>query len=292
MIKKLKRLLILVIFVLLFILYFINSNYIIENIINYTILFLTKLAPASFLFFTFSSLFLELHLLDYLSKLFKINTNTYLLLLSSLSGFPSGAKYTKELYNLNYFEQKEANNALLYTHFPNPLFIFSSISTLLNNSSLPLKLYLSIILSNLLLFITFKGKNKKEERIIINNKSFSSILTSNLNNTFHILLIIYGTSLFFYLIPTIITKYISFNSNIYIIMNGLFDLTKGIFSTSIISNNILRSYYILLFLSFGSISIHMQTSTILEDTNLSYLSFLKGRILGTIISIIIFTILI
>ena len=146
MIKKLKRLLLLVIFILLFILYFINSTYIINNTINYTILFLTKLAPQSFLFFLLSSLILEYHLLYYLSKYFKLNTtSTYLLIISSLSGFPSGAKNTKELYNLGYINKKDANKGLFYTHFPNPLFIFSSVSHLLNNNYLSLKIYIYLI---------------------------------------------------------------------------------------------------------------------------------------------------
>ena len=59
-----------------------------------------------------------------------------------------------------------------------------------------------------------------------------------------------------------------------------------------IPNNFLRAYYLLAFISLGSISIHTQIKSILEDTPLSYSSFLLGRIISTILSIVIFSILI
>ena len=290
MIKKIKRLLLLVTFIILFILYYVNSTYIIQNILDYSQLFLTKLFPASFIFFLLSNMILEYQLLDLLSHYFMMNgTSTYLFLASMLSGFPSGAKYTKELYQRGYFHNKEyANKGLYYSHFPNPLFITSSVQGILHDYSLSITIYLSLVISNFILFLLYKDRGLKEKRKIIENKSFSIILKSSIEKTFQTLLLIYGTSLFFFLIASILTKYLSFSSYPYILVNGLFDLTKGIFSTTILSSNGIKAFFILFFLSFGSISIHIQVSAILEEIDLSYWDFLKGRILGTLLSIGLF----
>ena len=93
--KTLKTIFILVTLLLLLISYLINSKYIISNFLDYTNLFITKLFPVTFINFIFSFLLIEYGLLDLLPV--KIN-GLYVFFLSLLSGFPSGAKYTKEIF--------------------------------------------------------------------------------------------------------------------------------------------------------------------------------------------------
>ena len=284
--KTYKTILILVSIILLIIIYLINSTYIIKCFLDYNKLFYTKLFPVSFIFFILSTLLIEYKLLD----IIPININNiYIYLLSLISGFPSGAKYTKELLDNNYISKEEASSLILFSHFPNPLFIIGSINTILNKN-ICLKLLISILLSNFIILIFTKKYNKKHTNII-NNNSFSMILKNAIYKSTKTIILIYGTSIFFYLISSIITKYISFNPYLYILVSGIFDLTKGVFSTTIINNIFIKSILILIFISFGSISIHMQVKSILEDT-LLYKSFIKGRIIGTIISIIIFILII
>ena len=285
--KTYKTILILVSIILLIIIYLINSTYIIKCFLDYNKLFYTKLFPVSFIFFILSTLLIEYKLLD----IIPININNiYIYLLSLISGFPSGAKYTKELLDNNYISKEEASSLILFSHFPNPLFIIGSINTILNKN-ICLKLLISILLSNFIILIFTKKYNKKHTNIINNNNSFSMILKNAIYKSTKTIILIYGTSIFFYLISSIITKYISFNPYLYILVSGIFDLTKGVFSTTIINNIFIKSILILIFISFGSISIHMQVKSILEDT-LLYKSFIKGRIIGTIISIIIFILII
>lgn len=282
--KNYKNILILIILITLLILYFINSNYIIRNFLEYTNLFYTKLFPVSFIFFIFSTILIEYKILD----IIPININSiYIYLLSLISGFPSGAYYTKELLKNNTISKDEAKNLLMFSHFPNPLFIIGPVSLIVNSKVLCIKIILSIILSNLIILLF----SKKHKKTFISNKNhpnnFSEILKKSIYKSIKTILLIYGTSIFFYLISSLITKYISFNKYLYILINGIFDLTKGIYSTTIINNSIIKSLFILLFTSIGSISIHIQINSILEDHTL-YNSFIRGRILGTIISFIIF----
>lgn len=284
--KTYKTITLLVSLITLLVVYFFNSKYIIKCFLEYNELFYNKLFPVSFIFFIFSTILIEYKVLD----IIPININSiYIYLLSLISGFPSGAKYTKELLDNNSITKDEAINLLLFSHFPNPLFILGSISSILDKN-ICLKLLLSIIISNFIILI-FTKKHKKEKSIINFPNSFSYVLKVAIYKSIKTIILIYGTSVFFYLISCIITKYISFNPYFYILISGLFDLTKGVFSTTIINNTTIRAIFILIFISFGSISIHMQVKSILEDT-LLYKSFIKGRIIGTILACIIFLLLI
>lgn len=284
--KTYKTIILLVSFIILLILYLINSKYIIKCFLEYNNLFYTKLFPVSFIFFTISTILIEYKVLD----IIPININSiYIYILSLISGFPSGSKYIKELLDKNSITYEEASNLILFSHFPNPLFIIGSISSILNKS-ICFKLLISILLSNFIILI-FTKKYKKKHTTIIYPNNFSIVLKSSIYKSIKTIILIYGTSIFFYLISCIITKYISFNPYLYVLISGLFDLTKGVFSTTIINNVIIKSIFILVFISLGSISIHIQVKSILEDTSL-YKSFIKGRIIGTILSIIIFILLI
>lgn len=287
--KTYKSILILVTLTSLLILYLINSNIIVEAILEYSLLFLTKLFPVSLLFFIFSSLLIDYGLIQLLQYYLHINTsNLYVLLISMISGFPSGAKYTKELLDADLIDEKDANSIIMYSHFPNPLFVLGSVYLVLKDKELCIKLLISIILSNILIYLFSKKSKKKISSNFKTPDNFSLILGKAIKNSFNTLLLIYGTSLFFYLIALIITKYIVLDSNSFVLLNGMFDLTKGVFTTVLINNNYHRAFYILLFISFGGLSIHMQVKSILADTSIRYIYFLIGRIIGTILAFIIF----
>lgn len=276
----------------LLILYLINSKMIIDSVIDYSILFLTKLFPVTFLFFVFSSLLIDYGLIQLFQYYLNINTsNLYVFLISLISGFPSGAKYTKELLEAQLIDSDDANRIIMYSHFPNPLFVLGSVYFVLKDQGLCLKILLAIIFSNFIIYL-FTKKSKKR---IANNyqvpNDFSSVLVKAVKSAFGTILLIYGTSLFFHLIAAIITKYVVLDANLFVFVNGFFDLTKGVFSTVLINNKLIRALYILFFISFGGISIHMQIKSILLDTPIKYRYFFKGRIIGTILAFFFFYLL-
>jgi len=287
-----KNVAVIVFLVVLLMLYVVSAEVVIASIIDYSILFLTKLFPVSLIFFIFSNLLIEYGLIQLCSYYFNVNTSSlYVLIISMISGFPSGAKYTKELYNKGLIDLDEANNIIMYSHFPNPLFVLGSVLIVLNDKSLCVKLLISLILSNIIIFMFTKRSKKINFDNCIPCKNFSLVLGKSVTNAFDTLLLIYGTSLFFYLIATVITKYVFLGNNGFILLNGFFDLTKGVFSTTLIGNVYIRLIYILLFISFGGLSIHMQVKSILADTPIRYKYFFKGRIVGTILALIILLLL-
>ena len=290
--KTYQRLTIIIFLLVLLTLYTINSSLIIKSILEYTKLFITRLFPTNFIFFVLSTILIDQGLIELINNKLKLDGSVfYVTIMSILSGIPSGSKYTKDLLEKGIIEEKTANYLLSFTHFPNPMFVLSTVTTLIN-SKIALKILITLILSNLIIAFIFKPKKKevyKTNSSISND--FSSSLAKAILDAIKVIIIIYGTSVFFYLITVIINKYLTLTVFSHVILNGVFDLTKGLFSTILISNELLRSLLIIIFFAFGSLSIHIQIKSIISNTSIKYKNFLYGRIIQIMISIPMFLIL-
>ena len=276
--------------ILLFILvyYLLNNNLIIDNVLDYSKLFLTRLFPVSFTFYIIIGLLIDYGIIEYINNSLHIkNINLFVYIISMINGYPSGAKYAKDLLDREIINLETANKILMFSHFPNPLFITSTLNIIINNKTINRNILLSLLLSNLIIMIIYSKKNYYTLNSN-NNDDFANNLIKEINNSFKTIIIIYGTSLFFDLIPSMILNIFKFRGINYVIVCGLFDLTKGIYSSIIINNTFLRGLLILIFLSIGGISIHLQTKSILTNTKIKYKYFFYGRIIGTILAIIIY----
>ncbi|CCY78831.1 nucleoside recognition domain protein [Mycoplasma sp. CAG:877] len=287
--KTYQRIIIITFLLTLLILYTINSTLIIKSIIDYTKLFYTKLFSTNFIFFMLSTILIDQGLIELINNKLKLNGSIfYVTIMSILSGIPSGSKYTKDLLDKGLISNKTANYLLSFTHFPNPMFVLNTVTILLNKT-LALKILICLILSNLIIALIFKPP--KKEVITINDstsKDFSESLSKAIIDSLKVILIIYGTSVFFYLITVIINKYLTLNVLSHVLLNGIFDLTKGLFSISLLSNKLLKSLLIIIFFSFGSLSIHIQIKSIITNTSLKYKYFILGRLLQILFATILF----
>lgn len=287
--KTYQRIIIITFLLTLLILYTINSTIVIKSILDYTNLFITKLFPTNFIFFMLSTILIDQGLIELINNKLKLNGSIfYVTIMSILSGIPSGSKYTKDLLDKGLISNKTANYLLSFTHFPNPMFVLNTVTILLNKT-LALKILICLILSNLIIALIFKPP--KKEVITINDstsKDFSESLSKAIIDSLKVILIIYGTSVFFYLITVIINKYLTLNVLSHVLLNGIFDLTKGLFSISLLSNKLLKSLLIIIFFSFGSLSIHIQIKSIITNTSLKYKYFILGRLLQILFATILF----
>lgn len=287
--KTYQRIIIITFLLTLLILYTINSTLVIKSILDYTNLFITKLFPTNFVFFMLSTILIDQGLIELINNKLKLNGSIfYVTIMSILSGIPSGSKYTKDLLEKDLIPTKTANYLLAFTHFPNPMFVLNTVTILLNKT-LALKILICLILSNLIIALIFKPQ--KKEVITINDspsKDFSESLSKAIIDSLKVILIIYGTSVFFYLITVIINKYLTLNVLSHVLLNGIFDLTKGLFSISLLSNKLLKSLLIIIFFSFGSLSIHIQIKSIITNTSLKYKYFILGRLLQILFATILF----
>ena len=283
MIKNIKRHLTLTLIFTLLILYIKDSNLIINEFLSYTNIFITKLFPSVFIIYILSDLLINYGIIKLLKKITKYPTTIYILLISLISGFPSGPKTIKDLNNKEFISEEESNKLIKFTHFPNPIFLFSTISLITKNISI---IYISIIISNLIILIINKPKSNNKLPNI-KEQDFTTTLSNSIIKTLKIIILIYGTSIFFYLISVIILKYIN-NKDLYILINILFDLTKGITTTSLINNQTLKDLVIILLLTISPLNINIQIKSILSDTNIQYINFIKGRIISFILTIIFY----
>lgn len=281
--KNSKRILLLVILITYFILCFINSKNISKEVHSYTMLFIKNVFPSTFIFLLLSYLLFNYNLLFFISKIFK-RKDICFYIFSIFSGFPGGVLFLKESLDQGTITISEANKMVLYTHFPNPLFLLFHTSILFGNKKISYVFYGIILLSQALILLFSRCKNSfnyVQDREI----PFSKNLTNCSLKAIKVIFNIYVTSIFFYLISFLLNKYFSFTTISYVLISGIFDLTNGVLSTSLITNNCLKGIILLFFFVFGSIPIHIQIKSILSDTSISYSSFLKGRIISFILSV-------
>ena len=140
--KQIKSIIIIIIILLITLEVFKTPNDIINIVLNSINMFEKTIFPTLFIFFILGELlinygFVELvsELLKPLNRLFKINSKaSFILIMSIISGFPSNAKYTKDLYLSGDLNTNEASKILMFSHFSNPLFILGSVSYIFLNN--------------------------------------------------------------------------------------------------------------------------------------------------------------
>lgn len=286
--RKYKNILVVVILLSILVVNIFKSDVMVKIIINYTDLFIRKIFPVSFIFLTISNLLIEYNFIQIFQRLFKIKSiYIYVFILVLISGFPMGAIYIKELLEKDLISTDDGNKMIMFCHFPNPLFVVNSIGLILNSKKLPIIILLSIIISNFIILLFCKNKSICSYKEFNNNTDFSATLSDSLYKTFKSILMIYGISLFFFILSFLISKLFK-NIYFYVFINGLFDLTNGVYSTNMLNNIFIKTIFIIIFISFGSLSIHFQTKSILVNTSVKYSNYLIGRTIGCIISIILF----
>lgn len=267
--------------------------------------------PSLFPFFVLSELLINYGFIELIGELFKPIMNkifktkgvgAFALIMSLISGFPSSAKYIRELHKKELINEKEATKLLTFTHFSNPLFILGTISLLfLNNKEVGLLILICHYLGNFIIGIIFrnyyptKDESKKlslrqvineiGEKRIKTKKSFGEIITNSLLNSLNTLILILGVISMFLVITTIIDNNINLNSFHQSILNGFIEMTQGLKYISLEEIPLkLKCTLSTMIISFGGLSVHMQIISILSDTKIKYFPFLTARIIHSLIS--------
>lgn len=255
------------------------------NICMYTLM------PTMFASILFSQILIKLDFEKYIpnfiinifKKIFNINKKEVIIfILSIISGYPNNAKMLNNNQNLNVIVN--------YTSFVNPIFLICTVGIIyLKDIKLALIIYISHILSNIILGILLKNKNKvsMEKDNTSNNSSIFEIYFSSLKSTTSSLVMIFSNILFFSILLSLITNILPFKDIINSLILGIFEFSNGIYLISLSNISIfLKGLLILIVITFGSFSIHMQMISVNEK--IKYTKFLLFRILCVFISIIIY----
>jgi hypothetical protein len=238
-----------------------------------------------------------------MSKFFKVNgACAYVLILSLISGFPSNAKFTKELYDQKLIDDEEGTKILLFTHFSNPLFILGTVAILfLNNKEIGFLILICHYFGNFILGLLFRNSfvtntpyekgslrrglimmNKKR---INNTQSFGEMIGTSLMSTINTLLMILGVVTIFLVFTTLVSHLINVGNYNQSIINGFIEMTQGLKYVSTLEIPLkLKAILSVMILSFGGFSVHVQAFSILSSTKIKYLPFLTARLLHAFIS--------
>ena len=298
--KKYQELFVVLIILFIYLGIFINPSLIIESGISSINIFKTKLFPSIFPFFVLASLLLELGIATKISnklnpifkRLFHVEGNSsFIILVSIISGFPSGSKYVVESYKNKTIDKSTANYLLTFTHFANPLFILGTCGLILNSLSLAYKILIIQIISNLILGIILRPKEIISSKKINNypNKSFLEALPKAINDAIKLLLFMLGSITFFMFFSKLLTTSLSLNPFFETIITGILDMTSGIsLVPSIDTTNYIRGLIVLTFITFGSFSVHLQVLNNIKEEDLEYKYFFFGRIIETSIALLLY----
>lgn len=274
-----------------------NNKEVANVILEAVNLFFKKVFVSLFPMFILNDILINLNIPYYFYLLFNklflkvfhtSGLGAYVFIMSLISGTPSNAYILKELVELEKLSIEEANHFLTFTYFSNPLFLTVMLSTIFN-ARIVLKIILCHYIANIIIGILMRNKAPK---IVTNqkytqNKSKSSIIKS-INKSISTLLMILGTICFYMLLTFIVTNLLPDNPLIKTLISGFLEITNGL--NTITSLNIfiqIKEIIASAIISFGGLSIHTQIKAILENTNMNYSYFLKGRIMQSIISVIL-----
>lgn len=296
--KKYSNLFIIIITFFFTIEVLINKVLIITTISFSLNLWIKNILPSLFPFFIISNILVTYNFTNYIpntitnffSKLFHIKKEAILVFfLSIVSGFPSNAKITRQMYDLNILNEKEAAHILSFTHFSNPLFILTTVSILFyHNKKIGLIILLSHYISNIIVGIILRNNNLNINNIITtynNNINFSKVFINSIKNSIETIIFICGILTTFLIISAIITNIFNINK---VLINSLLEITIGLKELSYYNLN--DKYLAMLsssIISLGGLSILTQVKAQLIDTNISIKPYIKGRIYQSIFSLIL-----
>ena len=264
-----KNFVYLTILILIFLI-FKNYSIVLTSSINAVELWLYKVFPYLFIMIVINDTLINLGF----EKVFK-NNSIYAFVMSLLSGSPTSAVIIGSLFKQGKMSKENANITLMFTYFANPLFLYTMLNAIFGNTNITIKLMLIHYLSNIIIYIIFHKKLEKSQ-----NNSLKTIIniSSSIKKAMNTTIMVLGTITFYLVISNIL--------NLPLLIRGLVEITQGL-NLLITTSLPFKEIITMLFISFGGISIHTQIKCILDETDLEYTYFLKGRIYQTLIACII-----
>ena len=254
------------------ILIFKNYEIVLKSTLDATTIWLNKVFPYLFIMIIIQDLLINL---DFAS--FFKNTAIYIFIMSLLSGTPSGTYIISKLKEQNIISKEYANTCLIFTFFANPLFLYSILNSIFLSKFITIRLMLILYLTNLILYFIYKKDLPSNGKSINTNEiNLSSSIKTSINTTITVL----GVITFYLILSNIIITEFNIIYPFNIFFKGFLEMTQGL--ASLINSSIkFKEVIAMIFISFGGFSIHTQVSCILNEANLSYKYFFKGRIIQT-----------
>lgn len=237
----------------------------------------------------------------------------YPVLIGFLSGIPVSANAISDLVKTNNINANEGQYILSFSNNPSPIFIITYIAiSQLHMPSISFHLltinYISGILSAFIYFRLIPSVKKITQEI--NGKSNYNISTQELDKTlsqgensikfdfsmfdkaimdgFEVITKVGGYIILFSIPAKIISASNFINSHIKILSISFLEITTGISHISNNSDNIkIKIVLIIAITAFGGLSALAQTNSVINNSRLSIVTYLKNKIIHMLIAIIL-----
>lgn len=267
-----------------------NSKLVIDNIIYNTKLFITVIFPSLFPTMIISLLLIKLNIIKIIpnfiykifNKLFNFNKiHTVIFLSSMLCASPTSSLIINEYLQKNLINEKEAENLLCVTHFINPLFIINVIGIgIFDDIKIGIFIILLQYTSNAIkAFILKKNFKTKNNIISFENKNILDIFYSTITSSIYSFLNIFSIVILFNILIILLTLLLNLTPFTNTLLNMLLEMSSSINSIKLLNtNNIIKfvlSYYSI---SFGGLSIIMQSIFMIKNKKIKYLKYFIFRL--------------
>ncbi len=238
----------------------------------------------------------------YLMLPFKFVTSTILrlpdelaaaLLMSFIGGYPAGIKSIATLHDYKLVSSETASRICYFAVNPSPAFVITAVGEVMfGSSSLGLMLYLSQVITTLILAFIFRPKHKNFCQKPTHAFSTSEAFVLAVSNASSSLITICGFIVFFSVITALLTHYTSIFSisrNIAIMLSGFLEVTTGCYLASQTGTGSIL--LIAFFLSFGGIAVAFQNIFICSNSKIKVKGYIFTRFLAGVLTSLIMHIL-
>jgi len=254
-----------------------------------------SLILALFPFLVVSNLLVGLGLAAYLGRLLRplqrylplSGAGVSALLLGLVGGYPVGAGAVRQLYEQGQCSQKEAQRLLAFCNNASPAFFLHLVGLgVFGSAKAGLLLYLLHVLSALLVALFFAPRQKSSAAApTVSAVSLSAVFTRSvgaaLSSALHICAYVLVFQVLLQLLATANLLPGAGDSLLRALFCGLLELTCG---TRHLANN-RASFVLAAFLcSWGGLSVHCQTMSLLQGSGLSTRCYWSGKLLQALFS--------
>lgn len=273
-----------------------------------------KVIPALFPFFVLTRLMIYFQVPQMIGKLLaplfkyllKISPITFFIMLMSLiSGNPSGPKMAREYYDKHLISEREMVGLLYFCNFASPLFIIGTIGVVLYQSSqIGYLLLLSHLVGSIAVFIVcypyFKSTDTQQCQIEFPTQSFATILIDCIESSMQTLIRVGGIIVFYYIISEALTVIHIIDllntilspsllvlqlDSIDPLFSGLLEFTQGVTKLTTTAAPLHIKLTLTAFIvSFTGLSVHTQTFMFSKGLHISYLKYVGMRVLHGLVS--------
>ena len=243
----------------------------------------------------------------FITKIYHCPTSvSYPFIMSMISGYPIGAKIIGEMKKDGTLSMVDARRAICLSSTSGPIFVIGSVgANMLQNSKLGFFIFLSHIIGSLLTaFLFTRTKNNTPEKIEYSphqDKPSSSLLSYSTSSTISSILTVAVYVAIFYMfidmaysvgflkvgssfIEKLLTLFGLDGRLAFGLSSGLIEMTRGCKEIAMVANDFASLVCCTGLISFGGVSIILQSLTFLSGTNIKASFFILFKIVQAVIS--------